>query len=32
MFRSGSGTGNVTVRDCMDMVGKLSGVGEVREL
>jgi hypothetical protein len=32
MVRSGSGTGIVTVREFMDMVGRLSGVGSVREL
>jgi hypothetical protein len=32
MFRSGSGTGIVTVRECIDMVVKLSRVGAVREL
>jgi hypothetical protein len=31
MVRSGSGTRIVTVRECMDMVGRLLGVGAVQE-
>jgi hypothetical protein len=32
MLRSGSGTGIVTVREFMDIVGIWSGAGAVREL
>jgi hypothetical protein len=32
LVRSGSGTRIVTVRECVDMVGRWSGVGAVQEL